>query len=80
MTGRCPLPVTPLEGDAPPARVALEPPVVRVEKTKTAGWRVVYVPKSGRRVVRGRRLRQIDAMLLGAAHARVNHCQLEVAP
>lgn len=61
-----------------PRGAAVEPPYIHVHRTKTAGWQVIHVCKGGERVVRHRKLDLKGALLLGAAMARVNECQLEV--
>jgi hypothetical protein len=70
----------PAVASPPPTRPAPSLPYIRVKRTKTAGWQVVHVCKSGRRVVRVRRLDFKAAIMAGAAAARVNSCELEVDP
>lgn len=67
-----------LGGAAPAHRGAAEPPYIHVHRTRTSGWQVVHVVKNGQRIVRKRRLEYDEAIMAGAAAARVNQCRLEV--
>lgn len=67
-------------GDAPPPATTgiAVPPYISVEKTKTAGWRVVHVVSTGVRVPIQRRMEFAGAIKLGATASRVRECRLEV--
>jgi hypothetical protein len=58
-------------------RAAPTPPYIHIRRTKTAGWQVVYVGTMKRETLR-RRDSFIDAIVKGAAYARIHECQLEV--
>lgn len=55
-------------------------PKILVYHTKTAGWQVRYLSASGRTSIRLRRLDFQDAIMRGAAAARVHDVPLEVDP
>lgn len=55
-------------------------PVVRLERTRTAGYRVVYVASSGAHVVRYRNIADYeDALRQAARLARLHDCGIEAA-
>ena len=53
-------------------------PVVRLQRTKTAGWRVLYISSKGVRVVRGRGLEEVEARMLADRVADLHSCHVEV--
>jgi hypothetical protein len=59
-------------------RRLVRPPYVHVKRTKTAGWQIVYVCKSGKPEITKRRLEFGEALTSGAALARIHECPLEV--
>jgi hypothetical protein len=59
-------------------RRLVRPPYVHVKRTKTAGWQVLYVPKTGKPVIRKRQQEFGEALTSGTALARIHECPVEV--
>ena len=64
-------------GDAATAR-RVAAPTVLLQRTKTRGWRVMYVSSQGVRVVRGRGMEEVDARVLADRVADLHGCRIEV--
>jgi len=68
----------PERGDGLPTVAPLPAPKILVRRTKTAGWQVAYVARSGRVHVLKRRCGLLEANLVGAAAAMAHIVPMEV--